>query len=66
MGPNLDRSTLSVEQTADKIANGGGPMPAFGSQFSPEQIEAIAEYVVSSRDPDAEGGGGGGGGGGIL
>lgn len=61
VGPNLDRSTLSVEQTADKIANGGGPMPAFGSQFSPEQIEAIAEYVVSSRDPDAEGGGGGGG-----
>ncbi len=56
VGPNLDRSTLTVEQTAAKITNGGGPMPAYGSQFSPEEIEAIAQYVVDSRNPDAAGG----------
>lgn len=34
VGPNLDRSTLDVQATADKITNGGGLMPAFGSQFT--------------------------------
>ena len=29
-------------------------MPAFGGQLSEDEIQAIAQYVVDNRDPNAE------------
>ena len=29
-------------------------MPAFGGQLSEDEIQAIAQYVVDNRDPNAQ------------
>ncbi len=49
VGPNLDESSVTVEQAARQIAQGGGGMPAFGGQLSGKQIQALADYVVKAR-----------------
>jgi mono/diheme cytochrome c family protein len=49
IGPNLDDSQVSLEQAIEQIRNGGGQMPAFGDQFTDEQIEAVAQYIVDNR-----------------
>ncbi|MFN8222813.1 MAG: c-type cytochrome [Gaiellales bacterium] len=48
VGPNLDTTKPSKELVTDRVTNGKGGMPAFGSQLQPEQIEALAEYVSSN------------------
>ena len=48
VGPNLDESKPSKELVVDRVTNGQGAMPAFGDQYSAEQIEAVADYVVAS------------------
>jgi cbb3-type cytochrome c oxidase subunit III len=45
IGPNLDELKPSVPAAQKQIANGGGGMPAFKGQLTPEQIKALAEYV---------------------
>lgn len=47
VGPSLDDSRPSKELTVDRVTNGRGQMPAFRDSLSPEQIEAVSEYVVS-------------------
>jgi mono/diheme cytochrome c family protein len=46
VGPNLDETTMSLEEAAQQIAKGGNGMPAFEGQLTDEQIQALAEYVV--------------------
>ena len=47
VGPAFDGdSALSHDLLVDRVTNGSGPMPAFGGQMSPEEIEAIAAYVI--------------------
>jgi mono/diheme cytochrome c family protein len=48
VGPDLDESKPSKELAIDRVTHGQGAMPAFGDQYSAEQIEAVADYVVSS------------------
>jgi cytochrome c551 len=48
VGPNLDELKPSKEQVEEQVKNGGGGMPAFEDQLSPEEISAVAEYVSSS------------------
>ena len=48
VGPNLDDSKPDKELVVDRVTNGRGAMPAFKDQYSAEQIEAVADYVVSS------------------
>ena len=48
VGPNLDESKPSKELVVDRVTNGQGAMPAFGDQYSAEQIEAVADYVVAN------------------
>jgi len=48
VGPNLDDAKPSKELVVDRVTNGKGGMPAFGSQLTDEQIEAIAAYVSSN------------------
>jgi cbb3-type cytochrome c oxidase subunit III len=47
--PNLDSiaSQLTVPIVIRQVTNGGASMPAFGSQLTPAQIKAVAQYVVS-------------------
>lgn len=46
---DLSTSVLSHESTMDVITNGRNGMRPFGSQFSKEEIEAIAKHVESLR-----------------
>lgn len=48
VGPNLDDSKPPKDLVVDRVTNGQGAMPAFKDSYSPEQIEAVADYVVAS------------------
>ena len=48
IGPNLDESQPSKELAVERITEGMGAMPSFADQLSPEQIDAVAEYVVEN------------------
>jgi mono/diheme cytochrome c family protein len=48
-GPNLDETTLSADEAARQIAQGGGGMPPFEGQLTDEQIQALAEYITARR-----------------
>jgi mono/diheme cytochrome c family protein len=50
VGPNLDESTITLEDAIATITNGrGGVMPAFKDQLTEEQIAEVAQYVVAAR-----------------
>lgn len=44
-GPKLAGTHLSYEQVVTQIVVGRTPMPGFRKQLSPEQIQALAEYI---------------------
>jgi mono/diheme cytochrome c family protein len=44
-GPKLAGTHLSYEQVVTQIVVGKTPMPGFRKQLSPEQIQALAEYI---------------------
>jgi mono/diheme cytochrome c family protein len=46
IGPNLDDLKPSQQAAHQQITNGGGGMPAFKGQLTPEQIQILAEYVA--------------------
>lgn len=48
VGPNLDQLKPSKATVEAKVKGGGGGMPAFDGQLSPEEITAVADYVSSS------------------
>jgi cbb3-type cytochrome c oxidase subunit III len=48
VGPNLDDAMPSKELVIDRATNGKGVMPSFKSSYSPEQIAAVADFVVAS------------------
>lgn len=48
VGPNLDQSKPSKTLVVDRVTNGKGAMPPFKDSLSPDQIEAVAEYVSST------------------
>ena len=48
VGPNLDDAKPSKELVIDRVTNGQGVMPSFKDKYSPEQIQAVADYVVAS------------------
>lgn len=45
VGPNLDDLRPGPDLVKTQTENGGGAMPAFKGKLSPEQIQAIADYV---------------------
>jgi cytochrome c5 len=47
-GPNLDELQPSFDAVVGQVTDGGGGMPAFGGTLSPEEIDAVAAYVVDS------------------
>ncbi|SDN70225.1 alcohol dehydrogenase (cytochrome c) [Psychrobacillus sp. OK028] len=52
-GPNLQNSKVAEnkQETIDRITNGGASMPPFKDTLSAEEIDAIAEYVVTVISP---------------
>jgi mono/diheme cytochrome c family protein len=48
IGPNLDDSQPSFELAVDRVTNGQGAMPAFGSSLSETQIADVAAYVSTA------------------
>ena len=47
-GPNLDDAKPSKELVIDRVTNGKGAMPSFADAHSPDEIAAVADYVVAS------------------
>jgi cytochrome c oxidase subunit 1 len=48
VGPDLDQASPSEALVVDRVTNGKGAMPAFGSQLTPDQIAAVAAFVSSA------------------
>lgn len=48
VGPNLDDAKPSKELVIERVTNGKGAMPSFKDSYSPEQIAAVADFVVAS------------------
>ena len=47
-GPDLTgRSDLTKERVVEQITAGGSSMPALGTQLSAEEIDVVADYVLS-------------------
>ncbi len=46
VGPNLDNLKPTLEQVRNAVRQGVGAMPAYASQLSEGEIEALATYVV--------------------
>ena len=47
--PSLVGMSLSQDEVHDIIKNGQGGMPAFGGQISDDQIDQLAEYLLSLK-----------------
>jgi mono/diheme cytochrome c family protein len=48
VGPNLDELKPNYRAVTAQVTNGGGPMPAFKTSLSKQQIADVAAYVVKS------------------
>lgn len=48
IGPNLNEIKPDKFRTVHAVTNGIGVMPAFEDQLTPDEIEAVAHYVVIS------------------
>ena len=48
VGPNLDELMPDAARVEAQVKSGGGGMPSFEDQLSPEEIQAVSQYVSSS------------------
>jgi mono/diheme cytochrome c family protein len=48
VGPNLDDLKPDAQDVRNQVENGGGGMPAFGGDLSPEEIDAVSTYVAEN------------------
>ena len=48
VGPNLDDVRPSFADVRAKVSTGGGGMPSFAGRLSPQKIEDVSAYVVTS------------------
>jgi cytochrome c553 len=47
--PNLQKSMLAQNELVNQISNGKGAMPAFTGNLTPQQIDAVAAYIITLR-----------------
>lgn len=47
IGPDLDELKPSRDRVVNAVTQGVGVMPAFEDSLSAEQIQAVADYIVS-------------------
>ncbi|MGI9112089.1 MAG: c-type cytochrome [Gaiellaceae bacterium] len=48
VGPSLDESKPSKELVIERVTEGLGAMPSFADSYTPDEIAAVADYVVSA------------------
>ena len=48
VGPNLDELKPGLEQVKRALIDGVGVMPSFADTLSEDELNAVAEYVVSA------------------
>ncbi len=48
VGPSLDEAKPSKELVIERVTNGKGAMPSFADSQTPDEIAAVADYVVAS------------------
>ena len=48
MGPDLDQLQPGPDLVRTQTENGGGAMPAFKGRLSPDEIQAIGDYVAEN------------------
>lgn len=55
-GPNLQNSKIaeSKEDVLERITNGKSTMPSFKDTLTPEEMEAVADYVVTVISPQGK------------
>jgi mono/diheme cytochrome c family protein len=46
IGPSLDELQPEKARVMDTVRTGIGPMPPFADKLTPQQIEAVADYVA--------------------
>jgi mono/diheme cytochrome c family protein len=44
-GPELTNIGLTSGEVAKQVQNGGGGMPSFSGDLTPQQIESVAKFV---------------------
>ena len=49
VGPDLDESDVSETEAMAQIENGGDGMPAYRGRLEPDQIRALARFIVRNR-----------------
>jgi mono/diheme cytochrome c family protein len=50
VGPSFDgNANLDQAYIVDRVTNGSGPMPSFAGQMSPDEINALAAYIVQVK-----------------
>jgi mono/diheme cytochrome c family protein len=48
VGPNLDDAKPPKELVIERVTKGMGAMPSFADEYTPDEIAAVADYVVAS------------------
>jgi cbb3-type cytochrome c oxidase subunit III len=48
IGPNLDQAKPPKALVVTRVTNGRGAMPSFKGKLTPQQIQAVAQYVSSA------------------
>ena len=48
VGPSLDETKPSKELVIERVTNGLGAMPSFSDSYTPDEIAAVADYVVAA------------------
>jgi cytochrome c6 len=48
VGPSLDELKPDKARVLEAVRKGLGVMPPFGDKLTPEQIEAVAEFVAKA------------------
>lgn len=48
VGPSLDELKPDKARVLDTVRTGIGPMPPFADKLTPEQIEAVADFVANA------------------
>ena len=48
VGPNLDDASPSFDKVVSQVTDGGGAMPSFKDDLTPQQIQDVAAFVSGS------------------
>ncbi|MBJ7458530.1 MAG: cytochrome c [Thermoleophilaceae bacterium] len=51
-GPDLNGTSLTLDQISEQVIQGGGGMPAFATDLTDQQIQAVSEFVASGGESE--------------